>query len=147
VTLKPNPDGFYYVDTLPAGTYFIGNPYLRDRAPYAVFEIAPGEHKGIDINPRTWTHPGQGLLAVLVTDAQQVPIPMAQAWLEGPAGRIDPTVHTDREQIFVVPAGTYRVHATYEGLETRHKEVSVEANEAMALHPDRTLVQMRLNTP
>jgi hypothetical protein len=146
VTLKANREGFYYVDGLPAGRYFIGNPYLRDKAPYAAFEIAAGQRKVVDINPQNWSNPGHGLLAVLVTDAHQAPIPMAQAWLEGPDGRIDSAVRTDREQIFVVPAGLYQLHAAYDGFETQQRDVSIEANEMMALHPDRSLVLMRLET-
>ncbi len=146
VLLQTTEDGFFYVENLPAGRYFIGNPYLQSKAPYAEFEIAVGARKVVDINPESWSNPGQGLLAVLVTDAQQAPVPMAEAWLEGPDGRINPTIRTDREQIFVVPAGDYQLHAAYDGFGTRHKDVSIEANELMALRPGRTLVQMRLNT-
>lgn len=147
VPLKTTEDGFFYVDNLPAGHYFIGNPYLQSKAPYAEFEIAAGARKVVDINPQSWSNPGQGLLAVLVTDAQHAPIPMAEAWLEGSSGRVDPTIRTDREQIFVVPAGDYQLHAAYDGFGTQHMDVSIEANELMALRPGRALVQMRLNTP
>ena len=146
VTLQARDD-FYFVQGLPAGRYFIGNPYLRDKAPLIRFAIADGEHKVVDINPRDWSSPGQGLLAVLVTDSQHQPLPAAQAWLEGTDGRIDPVVRTDREQIFVAPAGSYRLHASYDGFPTQHKDVSIEANALMALYPERSLVQVRLEQP
>ena len=136
--------GYYRITGLSAGDYFVGNPYLLDKAPLAQFHLADGENKILDIDTWKWSGANQGLLSVQVVSTLGRPLNAAAVWLEGSFGRIDPLIKTDREQVLIAPAGPATLHVSQPGFQSQQRQVQIQANNLLALVPLRPVIQIVL---
>lgn len=120
--LSLNDSGNRLAENLPAGEYAIMNWHGRDATPIHEFKLAEGERKVIDLARLASTAPADaplpiGLLRVGVFSEAGLALPGAQAWLEGPAGRIEPSLVSDRTVFFNGPPGDYTLHVSRPGYE------------------------------
>ena len=136
--------GYYRITGLPAGDYLVGNLYLLDKAPLAQFHLAEGENKIVDIDAWKWSVANQGLLSVQVISTLGRPVNDATVWLEGPFGRVDPLIKTDREQVLIAPAGPATLHVSQPGFQSQQRQVQIQANSLLALVPLRPVIQIVL---
>ena len=136
--------GYYRITGLPAGDYVLGSLYLLDKAPLARFHLAEAENRILDINTWTWSGANQGLLSVQVASTLGLPLNDATVWLEGPTGRIDPLIKTDREQVLIAPSGRYTLHVSGAGFQSQHKQVTIQPNDLLALVPARPVIPIIL---
>ncbi|MBP8302554.1 MAG: carboxypeptidase regulatory-like domain-containing protein [Phycisphaerae bacterium] len=136
--------GYYRIANLPEGDYFVGSPYLLDKAPLARFHLAEGEAKILDINTWQWPGANHGLLSVQVASTSGSPLSNAAVVLEGPDGQIRPWVQTDREQVLIAPAGDYTLRVSQPGFQAEQRPVAIQANDLLALVPVRPVIQVLL---
>jgi len=122
----------------------VGNLYLLDKAPLARFHLANAENKILDINTWKWSGANQGLLSIQVASTVGRPLVDATVWLEGPTGRIDPLIKTDREQVLIAPAGRYTLQVSQAGFQSQQKQVTIQPNDLLALVPARPVIQIIL---
>jgi hypothetical protein len=141
-----NDKGRYQVANLPAGEYYIGNAFLTDTAPLAEFSLGAGETLSLDLNVSAWITTGQGLLSVEVLSQDGLPLPAATAWLDGMNGEIESLFRIPSEILFVAPVGEYRLHVSHRGFKEQSQAVTITPNDILALHPQRPVVRMRLES-
>lgn len=134
----------YSITGLPAGHYYLSNSIFAQSVPLATADLAPGQRKVVDLDSSSWFSLGQGLLSVEVLTEQGHPLNAAQAWLETKQGRISPLSMSPQELVFVAPVGEYTLHVTHPGFEPQRRAVTVQANDIIALYPERPVVRVQL---
>ncbi len=139
-------NGTYQVANLPAGDYYIGNAFLTDTAPLAEFSLGEEEALTLDLNVSAWMTTGQGLLSVEVLGQDGLPLPATTAWLDGANGEIEPLFRTPSEILFLAPVGEYRLTLSHHGFKEQSQAVTIKPNDILALHPERPVVRMRLES-
>jgi hypothetical protein len=64
--------------------------------------------------------------------------------MDGPSGRIDPLIKTDREEVLIAPAGRYTLHVSQPGFQPQQRQVTIQANDLLVLVPVRAVIQVVL---
>ncbi|MFH1372095.1 MAG: carboxypeptidase-like regulatory domain-containing protein, partial [Planctomycetota bacterium] len=124
--IKPDENGSYKLDNLPAGQYMLGGNMLIDSAALLEFELAEDEQKILDIDiPETPSYQ-MGSLQVLVLDENGVPLTGAKAWLQSSSGTIEPISNIGGGFYFFTEPGTYTLQAGFPGYKTAEQQVTVE---------------------
>jgi hypothetical protein len=124
--IRPDANGDYKLDNLPAGEYQLGGDMLIDSAALLEFELAEGEQKVLDIDVPSTPASQIGSLQVMVLDENGVPITGADVQLEGDAGVIEPMGSFGQGFYFVAKPGLYTLHAKFAGYKKARQQVSIE---------------------
>jgi len=124
--IRPDKNGNYKLDNLPAGEYLGGGNMLIDEGVLLEFELAEGEQKKLDIDIPVNQKIEMGSLQVIVVDENGVPLTAVNAWLEGSTGPIEPIVNSSQGVHFVAKPGKYTLHASFTGYKEAKQAVSIE---------------------
>jgi len=124
--IRPDENGDYKLDNLPAGEYLVGGNMLLDKGALLEFELAEGEQKNLDIDVPDIPKTEMGSLQVMVVDENGVPLTAVNVWLQGSTGLIEPIINSDQGVYFVAKPGKYTLQASFTGYKEVRQAVSVE---------------------
>jgi hypothetical protein len=123
-------DRHYRIDELPAGDYWIVPSSFRSGPPLAELTLKDGENKVFDLDApacRAAVGPAAvvGSVGIRVVSGKGLPLPEPDAYLEGPAGRLEAASSTDVAVIFYGPSGEYTLHVSYPGFRPATRELAI----------------------
>jgi len=127
--LRPDSDGAFAAQNLPAGDYVIGRASvaLARSSTLTAFSLKPGQRKDIRIqlDPDDSGHAGNAYLIVLVVSETGIPLATPDVWLERGGQVIEPHFNTDDGKSFMGVTGTYTLHARYPGYAPLRQDVEL----------------------
>ena len=147
-TLRPDEDGKYQVENLPAGHYHLTNGMFINKQPaLQSFDLIAGETKTVDISQLITDSVAMSALQVEIVDENGSPVSDCNIWLEGDKGKIDPTTQYGFQTAFVTLAGNYTIHTDRTGYEDINRPVILEAvdiTEGNSQKPQKLLLRLEL---
>ncbi len=126
--IKPDENGNYKLDNIPAGEYWVGGNMLIDSAALNDFQLEDGEQKVFDLNLSNFLAPNEniGTVHVVILDDNGIPITAAEIWLEGKGDVIEPIVNLGQGFYFMAKPGIYTLHARFADYKEITQQVTVE---------------------
>ena len=112
---KPDADGNFKVENLPAGEYLVGGNMMLDIGTLLRFSLSEDESKVVDIDTSDSSNLSLSTLIVQVLTESGVPIAGADTWLESDDSVIEPAGASTQGQYFVAEPGEYTLHTAYPG--------------------------------
>ncbi|MGB7582008.1 MAG: carboxypeptidase regulatory-like domain-containing protein [Sedimentisphaerales bacterium] len=123
--IRPENNGDYQLDNLPAGQYLLGGNMLIKEGALLEFELKEGEQKTFDIDiPETLPHQ-MGGLQVIVIDENGALLTGAKAWLQNGASIVEPVADIGGFY-FVTEPQKYELHAKFTGYKESKQQVKIE---------------------
>lgn len=123
--IRPDENGNYKLDNLPAGQYLLGGNMLVNDEALLEFELTEGEQKALDIDiPKTLPHQ-MGGLQVIVLDENGAMLTGAKVWLQSGVDIVEP-IGDIGGFYFVTKPQKYTLYAKFTGYKELTQQVQIE---------------------
>jgi len=143
-TVRPDDNGAYRTENLPAGRYMIGSSMdlLNGTAGIAEFELHDGEDLTFDIDLSRNEPDKMAYHVVMVMDEQGKPRADIDIQLKGDSGTVEPLQSVQARHIFVTLPGEYVIWVQEAGYKTIEKQVKLKAIEIGTAKPKTTILNL-----
>lgn len=134
LAFRPDNDGSYRIDYLPAGDYIIGKASvaLSRYSNLKEFSLTEGENKILDVEIDANNNGREGYLVVMVVTEDGLPLAGTEVWLERYGEMVYPHFDSDKSKSFAGDAGNYTLYAQYPGYKMIQQTVQVKSKEGLS---------------